>query len=318
MTELEKKIPVGISSCLMGQEVRYNGGHKQSKFCLDHLSRVFDFQAFCPEVAIGLGVPRETIRMVELEGDVRVVGSVSEHLDVTDALSQYGRDIGEYSKRLCGYILMKNSPSCGLYSAKVYRNDHPLPGKHAGMYVRALQSANPLLPLEEEGRLNDPRLRENFISRVFAYANWKNTVAELPEPKKLVAFHSRYKYLVMAHNHQDYKLLGQLVANAGTGDISERCQEYIEAFMDIISKVASRKGHANTLYHLLGYLREEVPGEVRQELVKNIEDYRKEIVNLSVPMALLSHYLKLYGSDYVKSQAYLAPHAYDLGLRNAI
>ncbi len=312
------KINVGISSCLLGEEVRFNGGHKQSRFCLDHLSRVFKFHPFCPEVAIGLGVPREAIRMVGELDNPRVVGTATPSMDVTDALVDYGNEIAVYSERLSGYILMKNSPSCGLYSAKIYRGSHPLPGKHAGMFTRTLRQACPLLPMEEEGRLNDPRLRENFIARVFAYQDWLDSVGNAPTPKKLVDFHSRYKYLVMAHSQQGYRRLGQRIAKAGCEDVNALAQEYIQTFMETITRLASRKGHANTMYHLLGYLREEVPGTVRQELVKNIEEYREGIVNLAVPMALLNHYLKLYGSDYVKSQAYLAPYAHDLGLRNTI
>lgn len=313
-----KKIDVGISSCLLGQEVRYNGGHKLSRFCVNHLSHVFEFQAYCPEVAIGLGTPRETIRLVGEADSPRVVGTKTETLDVTDALYDYGKEVAAQSENLCGYIFMKSSPSCGLYSAKVYKNNHPLPGKHSGMFARSMIEALPLLPMEEEGRLNDPRLRENFIARVFAYNDWKISIADNPTPKKLVDFHSRYKYLVMAHSQAGYKRLGQLVAKAGVGDIRDLASEYIEHLMATIKKLASRKGHANAMYHLVGYLREEVPGKVRQELVKNIEDYREDIVNLSVPMALLNHYLKLYGSDYIKKQAYLEPYAYDLGLRNTI
>lgn len=315
---LETKIPVGISSCLLGQEVRYNGGHKQSRFCLNHLSRVFEFHPFCPEVAIGLGVPREAIRMV---GDIdtpRVVGTVTKELDVTEPLAEYGVEVAKRNQHLCGYILMKSSPSCGLFSAKVYKNDHPQPGKHAGMFARSLKKELPLLPMEEEGRLNDPRLRENFIARVFAYADWRRSVDAEPTAAKLVAFHSRYKYLVMSHSQAAYKRLGQIVAKAGVGKIEDNVAEYIEQFMQCITRLASRKGHANTMYHLLGYLKQDVEGAERQSIVKSIEDYREGVVNLAVPMALLSHYLKINGSDYVKSQAYLEPHAYDLGLRNAI
>jgi len=315
---LMDKIAVGISSCLLGHEVRYNGGHKQSKFCLNHLSQVFEFHSFCPEVAIGLGVPREPIRLVDLEGEVRAIGTASDNLDVSDALLAYGREIGLLSESLCGYILMKKSPSCGLFSAKVYRNEQPLPGKHAGLFVRALQEVNPLLPLEEEGRLNDPILRENFIARVFAYHDWKSHMYTDPTPNKLVEFHSRYKYLLMAHGQKPYKKLGQMVAKAGIGDIKTLAKQYIKEFMTSITQLASRKGHTNTLYHLLGYLREEVSGTVRQELAKSIEDYRLGAVNLAVPVALLKHYLKLYGSDYIKKQAYLEPYSHDLGLRNTI
>jgi len=318
MSELENKIPVGISSCLLGENVRYNGGHTQSKFCLNHLAKVFSFEAFCPEVAIGLGIPREPIRMVGSIEAPRVVGTVTETLDVTDDLVAYGEKIGRYSKALSGYILMKNSPSCGLYSAKIYNGKNNFPGKHAGVFARALRDGNPLLPLEEEGRLNDPRLRENFIARVFALHDWRQQVGGAPTARKLVEFHSRYKYLVMAHGQKPYKLLGQMVARAGLEDIEVLAENYIREFMAAISKLASRKGHANTLYHMLGYLREEVPGTARQELAVTIEDYREGLVNLAVPVTMLKHYLKLYGSDYIKSQAYLEPYAHDLGLRNTI
>ncbi len=318
MTEIENKIPVGISSCLLGQEVRYNGGHKQSKFCLNHLSRVFEYHPFCPEVAIGLGVPREPIRMVGDIDSPRVVGTVSKDIDVTEPLADYGVEVAQKNRDLCGYILMKSSPSCGLFSAKIYKNEHPQPGKHAGMFARSLMKEAPLLPMEEEGRLNDPRLRENFIARVFAYADWKRNVESEPSAAKLVSFHSRYKYLVMSHSQAAYKRLGQLVAKAGVGSIEENTAEYIADFMKAITRLASRKGHANTMYHLLGYLKQDVAGSERQSIVKSIEDYRTGIVNLAVPMALLNHYLKINGSDYVKSQAYLEPHSYDLGLRNVI
>ncbi len=314
----ERKIQVGISSCLLGQEVRYNGGHKRSKFCVDHLSRVFEFHPYCPEVAIGLGVPREPIRIIEEEGVRRVVGTVDPTLDVTENLRAYGQEVAKEAAEFSGYILMKNSPSCGLFSAKIYRNDHPLPEKHSGLFTEALQTSLPLLPMEEEGRLNDPRLRENFIARVFAYADWKASVGDTPSPQKLVAFHSRYKYLVMAHSQAAYKRLGQRVANAGGEDIDSLASEYITMLMETIKKLASRKGHANAMFHLLGYLKEGVPGNVRQELVVHIEDYRNGLVHLAVPMALLNHYLKLYGSDYVQQQAYLRPYAHDLGLRNVI
>lgn len=315
----ENKIPVGISSCLLGEEVRFNGGHKQSRFCLDHLSRVFEFQGFCPEVAIGMGVPREPIRLVGSIDAPRAVGTVDASVDVTDALAAYGDEIGKLSHSLCGYILMKNSPSCGLYSAKVYTpKGGVLPGKHAGIFARALRAVNPLLPLEEEGRLNDALLRENFIARVFAYSDWRSSVGEQPTANKIVKFHSRYKYMLMAHGQKPYRELGQMVAGAGTAQIDSFAATYIAAFMAAITKPASRKGHSNTLYHMLGYLREEVPGEARQALAASIEEYRKGIVNLAVPVALLKHYLKMHGSDYIKAQAYLEPYANDLGLRNQI
>ncbi len=319
MSEKEiSKIPVGISACLLGERVRYDGGHKQSRFCLNHLTEVFEFTSFCPEVAIGMSIPREPIRLVAPIESPRVVGTVTKDLDVTEPLQEYASKVAKDNAHLCGYIFMKNSPSCGLYSTKVYKGEHNLPGKHAGMYARTLRELLPLMPVEEEGRLNDAALRENFIAQVFAYHDWRNQVEHNPTPRGLVEFHSRYKYLIMAHGQLPYKKLGQMVAGSGKGDIHELSREYIKEFMFAIKRPANRKGHANTLFHILGYLREHVKGEVRQEIASSIDDYRNGTVNLAVPVTLLSHYLKFYGSDYINSQAYLQPYAKDLGLRNAI
>lgn len=314
----EQKIPIGISSCLLGEEVRYNGGHKRSRVCLNQLSSMFDYIPFCPEVAVGLGVPREAIHIVDHSGDQRVVGTKTESIDVTDELFEYGKQVGETSKKFSGYVLMKNSPSCGLYSAKVYRGQSPLPGKFSGMFVRGLQAVNPLLPMEEEGRLNDPVLRENFVAWVGAYHDWRTNIASDPSPRKLVEFHSRYKYLVMSHSQSAYKKLGQLVANAGGPNFGERVEEYIQLLMETLKKPANRKGHVNTLQHILGYLRKEVDGDIRQEINSIINAYRLGHVNLSVPATMLNHYLRRYGNEYINAQVYLNPYSDELGLRNAI
>lgn len=315
---LEQKIPIGISSCLMGEEVRYNGGHKRSRICLNSLSKVFEYHPYCPEMAVGLGVPRETIRIVEVDGDHRVVGSKTEDLDVTDALFDYGIEIGRQAQSYSGYILMKDSPSCGLYSARVHRNGQALPTKNAGMFVRGLRQVHPMLPMEEEGRLNDPVLRENFVALVFAYHDWMASVEQDPCPRQLVAYHSKYKYLLMAHSQGAYKSLGQMVADAGKSDFDERLALYKQLFLETLGKPASRKGHVNALYHILGYLKEGVSSEFRADLVGVIESYRLGNINLSVPATMLAHYLKHYGSQYINEQAYLHPYNDDLGLRNLI
>ena len=315
---MDEKIPVGISSCLLGQEVRYNGGHTRSKYCVNHLSRIFEFVAFCPEVAIGLGIPREPIRMIGAIDAPRVVGTVTTELDVTDALVDYAHTVAGQAENFCGYIFMKNSPSCGLYSTKIYNDKNNLPGKHAGMFTRTLRQLLPLLPVEEDGRLNDAVLRENFIAQVFAYHDWRVNVQNAAAAKKIVDYHSRYKYLIMAHNQSAYRQLGRMVAKSGIGDIESLAQKYIELFMKTVRKPANRRGHSNALYHLLGYLRDGVPGKVRQDIANHIEEYRVGIVNLAVPMSIMDHYLKLYGSEYVNRQAYLAPYSKDLGLRNNI
>lgn len=314
----EEKIPIGISSCLLGEELRFNGGHKRSRLCTDVLSSVFDFKGVCPEVAIGMGVPREAIRIVEKEGQDHVVGTRTADLDVTDELYAYGLEVGAASLDYSGFVLKKGSPSCGLYSAKVYRNDHPLPGAHQGVFVRALLKVNPLMPVEEEGRLNDAALRENFVSAVFLYHDWRKNIMPEPSPKKLVDFHSRYKFLVMSHGQAAYKELGAIVANAGAEGFSARMDEYIKVLMAYLVGPPSRKGHVNTLYHILGYLGDVLDGPTRQDLNGVIESYRLGHTNLSVPAAMLNHYIKRYGGEYIREQVYLNPYSESLGLRNSI
>lgn len=313
------RIPIAISSCLLGESVRYNGGHKRSVFCADTLSLYFEYLPFCPEVAIGMGVPRESIRLVGDWDAPNAVGTKTESLDVTKALVGYADDVRDQIKDCRGYIFMKDSPSCGLYSTKVYNSKMGLhPKKRSGLYAARIRESFPLIPMEESGRLNDPELRENFIARVFAFDDWKSNVHSQPSAKKLVAFHSRYKYWVMAYSQALYKKLGQMVASAGVGDINELCHAYIHDLMDGTRKPPTRTGHVNVLFHLVGYLRETVPGGIRQDLTQAIDEYRRALVPLAVPMKLMEHYLENYASDYVRRQSYINPYPYELGLRNAI
>ena len=312
------KISVGISSCLLGEEVRYNGGHKHDNYCTTVLARHFEFKPFCPEVAVGLGVPRQTIRLVGEPGAVRVLGTQDSTLDVTDRLSSYAESVADSVGDLRGYIFMKDSPSCGLYSAKVYSKKGAPVGKGAGIYSGRLRERFPLLPMEESGRLNDPGLRENFIARVFLYDRWFQDVATEASAQKLVAFHSRHKYFVMSYGQKLYRETGALVARAGCGELQQLLADYIKKVMLGTAKPPTRKGHVNVLLHMVGYLRKTVPGGIRQDLIKAIEEYRTGQVPLAVPMKLMQHYLDNYASDYIKQQTYLNPYPFELGLRNTI
>lgn len=316
----ESRIPVGISACLLGQEVRYNGGHKRSLFCIRDLAPYFEFTPYCPEVAIGMGIPRPTIR---LQGDFdqpQVVGSDDQTLNVTEPMREYSAKTAPEMTAYSGFIFMKNSPSCGLYSAKVYTDKGYVhqQGKRAGIFAEAVVAANPNLPVEEEGRLNDPVLRESFIARVFVYHEIKTQALTGKTPGKLVALHSRLKYFSMAYSQTLYKKLGQLVATAGNGDIEALWDEYVTELMQGTRKAPNHRGHSNVLYHLLGYVNDEVTGSLRQELVEAIEEYRNHQVPLAVPMKLIGHYLEHYASDYIKQQFYLRPYPKELGLRNAL
>jgi uncharacterized protein YbgA (DUF1722 family)/uncharacterized protein YbbK (DUF523 family) len=317
MTTGTAKIRVGISSCLLGEEVRYNGGHKQSSVCTDQLSRYFEFVSSCPELGAGLGVPRPPIRLVGDPAAPRAVRVVNSSVDVTDQLLAYSATRLPELADLNGYIFIKNSPSCGLFRVKVYQeNGHPHVEPGRGIFAQALTSAMPLLPVEEDGRLQDPVLRENFITRVFALHNWKLLVAKGLTAARLTAFHARYKYTLMAHNPQQYQRLGRMLADAGNHDPAELGERYFEALMRALQNKATRNTNTNVLMHLQGYLKKHLqPGE-KKSIGEAIEQYRKGIVPLVVPVTLLRHFFTQHPDPYITRQAFLQPYPDDLSLRN--
>lgn len=313
------RIKVGISSCLLGEQVRYDGGHKHLRLCTESLSRYFDFVPECPEVGIGMGIPRKPIRLI---GDVeapRAVESEQQQQEYTEQLTAFGISKAEQHGDLCGYIFMKNSPSCGLFRVKVYQdNGYPAPEGGRGLYARAFTDAHPLLPVEESGRLCDPLLRENFITRVFAYADWQQQLKAGLTHQRILDFHVRYKYCLMAHSPQQYAELGRMLADAGNHDPNELGQRYFTALMQVLGKLASRKTHTNVLMHLQGYLKKVLSSREKQELNKIIEQYRTAQVPLIVPVTLLKHHFNNHPDPYIDKQAYLQPYPEDLSLRNAI
>ncbi|USE37781.1 DUF523 and DUF1722 domain-containing protein [Endozoicomonas sp. SCSIO W0465] len=337
LPEPEKQITLGISSCLLGHKVRYNGGHKRSSFCVNTLDNFFHFEPVCPEMAIGLGTPREPIRLVgelaatsQISGqssssapdkqlEVRVVGTEDASLDVTDALTQYGHQMSSQLAHIGGYILMQKSPSCGMERVKVYHeNGHPLGESAPGAYARAFMEKNPLLPVEEEGRLHDPILCENFFTRVYAYDCWQKTVLAAPSYAALADFHATHKYMIMAHYPQGYELLGQVVAKGSKVSLEALLGEYLLSFMSALKRRANRKSHTNAMMHILGYVKKSVDGKERNQLLKLIEEYRQEMVPLIAPMSMLRCFIESHGNEYIQRQTYLNPHPDQLGLRNRI
>lgn len=318
----EDKIPVGISACLTGQPVRFNGSHKRSRFCTDVLSDYFDFRPMCPEVAIGMGTPREPIRLVSdhpQDENVRAIGVDNAEMDVTDDLKAHAVKVSAHNSDLCGFIFMQKSPSCGVFAVKRYlKNGHP-EGKAAGIFASEFARLNPLLPIEEAGRLNDAGLRENFMVRVFAYREWQLFRRETITPARLIDFHSRYKYLVMAHSVVMYKETGRLLSDL-SGDLESIADEYFALLMRALAKPASRKMHTNTLMHLQGYLKNLISADDKAELERLIHEYRRGIIPLVVPLTLLKHHLSHHeeANAYARQQVYLNPHPYELGLRNSL
>ncbi len=315
---VREKIPVGISSCLLGEEVRFDGGHKLDNYITGTLAEYFDFIPVCPEVAIGLPIPRPPIRLVREEDGIHVIGVRDPSVDVTDELHAYGRRMAGQLSGISGFIFKRASPSCGMERVKVYAPDGRSIDKASGAFAEELMRALPLLPVEEEGRLGDPALRENYIMRVFVYHRWQRLLESHLSVKKLIDFHTDHKYLVMAHNQAAYKRLGQLLANAGTENLKTLAQEYVEELMGALRQPATRKQHANVLQHLLGYLKEQLDSEDKAEMVEVIEQYREGIVPLIVPITLLKHHFRRHPHEYIERQVYLAPHPYELMLRNMI
>ena len=307
-------INIGISACLVGQQVRYDASAKTSNFCVKELGQHVQYRAFCPEVAIGLPVPRPTIRQIR-RGDMIHVSQPDGSGDVTEALSEYGKRVAKIASKLSGYIFCAKSPSCGMERVKVYQED----GKGSksdgvGAFAKEIMAANPLLPCEENGRLNDAIIRENFVARVFAYRDWQDLVKSGVTKHKLYAFHSRYKYTVMSHDLIAYKKLGQLLAGSEL-DIDELAQQYITGLMTAMKIKATRKKHANTLQHIQGYFSKELTSDEKQELVIQIEEYRKGLVPLVVPLTLLKHHLMKFPKQYLAEQFYLNPYPPELRLR---
>ncbi|OED41530.1 hypothetical protein ACH42_13580 [Endozoicomonas sp. (ex Bugula neritina AB1)] len=314
----DKEITLGISSCLMGQKVRYNGGHKRSSLCMNTLDKLFHFEPLCPEVAIGLSIPREPIRLVGDLEQIRVLGTDNPEFDVTEKLEGYGRQKGKELTHISGYILMQKSPSCGMERVKVY---HPNGNPHInapGVYARTLMETNPQLPVEEEGRLHDPVLCENFFTRVYAHHRWYKTVLTAPSYKAIGEFHTTYKYQIMAHNPQSYTTLGKLVAKGSALPLSDMLDEYFRGLMVCLKKNATRKSHTNAMLHVMGYVKKSVGSAERNQLLKLIEEYRQGMIPLVAPMSMLRHFIEIHGNDYIKKQVYLEPHPDMLGLRNKI
>jgi len=316
---LRPTIKIGISSCLLGNPVRFNGGHKESRLCSETLAHHFEFVPVCPEVAIGLGTPREPIRLVGDPDSPRAVGTKHPELDVTEALTAYGKRIAAELTDVSGYILMQKSPSCGMERVKVYQaNGHPVEGGGSGLFAHALMQARPDLPIEEDGRLNDPVLRENFLTRIFAYAEWQRLLEAGLTRKRLVEFHSRYKYQLMATDPLQYKALGQRVATVGNTPLEAFAPAYFSQLMSALKTTASRGTHSNVLQHLSGYLKRDLEREDKQELQRLIAQYRQGIVPLVVPLTLLKHHFRRHPDRYIANQAYMQPHPEDLSLRNGI
>lgn len=313
------RLRIGVSACLLGQEVRYNGGHKRDGFVAATLAPYVDYVPVCPEVAIGMGIPRPSIRLVGDPQRPRALGTADSGLDVTEPLREFSRRQVPLLSDIDGYILKKDSPSCGMERVKVYSEKGGAAQRTGvGIFARALMERWPRLPVEEEGRLNDPILREGFLARVYVHHRWRRLVEQGLTAKALIAFHSDHKYLVLAHSQAAYQRLGQLLSNLSGADLEAVGLMYVTELMAALGRRVNRKRHANVLQHMLGYLRRSIDAGDKAEMLAIIEAYRRGEIPLVVPIRLFRHYFRRHPDPYMERQVYLNPHPDALALRNAI
>ena len=315
---LTEKIPIGISSCLLGDRVRYDGGHKGHSYITGTLGEYFEFRSFCPELAIGLGVPRKPIRLVRTgEKDIHCVEINDQDKNYTEQLTDCAEAQSAWLKTLCGYILKKDSPSCGMERVKVWGDNMPM-RDGVGLFARRLMENFPYLPVEEEGRLGDSVLRENFVQRVFVMQRWLELNSAAMSVGKLVDFHARHKLIIMSHDQTCYRELGRLVANTNKENLSSNALEYLLGLMQALKIRATRKNHVNVLQHIQGYLKNHLGADDKQELVQTIENYRLGLLPLIVPITLLNHFFRKHPNEYISNSWYMNPYPSELCLQNAI
>jgi uncharacterized protein YbgA (DUF1722 family)/uncharacterized protein YbbK (DUF523 family) len=315
----ERPVRLGVSSCLLGNEVRFDGGHKRDRFVTDLLGKFVDWVPVCPEVEVGMDTPRPALRLVGDGDDVRMV-EIKSGRDHTKAMKRFSarRVRALRGLDLCGYILKKDSPSCGMTRVKVYGEKSMPTRQGRGLYASTLMDAYPNLPFEDEGRLNDSKLRENFIERVFAYRRLSHLFRGRWTRGQVVAFHTAHKLQLMAHSTVAYREMGRLVAALKQTPRAIFREQYERGFMETLSHVASRGRNANVLQHAAGHLKANLDSASRTELAHLIHEYRQGLVPLVVPVTLIGHHVRRHDVEYLNGQVFLEPHPRELMLRNHV
>jgi uncharacterized protein YbgA (DUF1722 family)/uncharacterized protein YbbK (DUF523 family) len=311
------KVKIGISSCLLGNHVRYDGGHKLDRFLVDTLGRYLDYVPVCPEVEVGFPVPREALR---LEGDPtapRLV-TVQTKEDHTERMTAWARKRVKAleGEVLCGFIFKSNSPSSGMEWVKVYNDKGMAEKRGTGLFARMFMDHFPLVPVEDEGRLHDPRLRESFIESIFTLKRWRETVGRGKRLANLVAFHTNHKLLILAHSPQHYRKMGKLVAGGKLVTPATLFSQYEALLVEALRLKTTAKKNSNVLEHILGYFKKQLTPDEKQEMLEIIGQYRSGHVPLIVPVTLMNHYVRKYAEPYLSRQVYLNPHPLELQLRN--
>jgi uncharacterized protein YbgA (DUF1722 family)/uncharacterized protein YbbK (DUF523 family) len=314
-----EKIKIGISSCLLGNNVRYDGGHKWDRYATDTLGVYFEWVPVCPEVEFGLPIPREAMHLVGEPASPRLV-TIRTGIDHTDGMLKWAdvklKDLE--NEELCGFIFKSKSPSSGISGIKVYTPSGMPSHKGTGIFGGAFMRHFPLIPVIDDGRLHDPQLRENFIERVFVYRRWKDFLKISTSIKDLVAFHTEHKLLILSHSPKHLSALGKLVADAKQQDRKELFTRYMRLLMEGLQFIATAKKNTNVLLHIAGYFRNFLPPDDKQELLDIIDQYHRQFVPLIVPIVIINHYVRKFDEPYLKKQYYLRPHPLELMLRNHV
>jgi len=309
---------IGVSSCLLGEEVRYDGQHARSRYVTDHLARFAEFVSVCPELDAGLGTPRPALRIVRRDGESRLeTSSTGEDLTerfhaAADARMDRLDELGE----LDGYVVKKSSPSCGMERVKIYAASGGGSRDGVGLFTARLRERYPLLPVEEEGRLNDPVLRERFLLRAWSRRRWRAAREAGLTRSRIVAFHTAHKLLVRTHDERAYRSLGRLVASFGEMPDAELFARYGEELQQTLAVPASRGRHVNALQHALGYLKDALHPNEKQEILTACADYQAGIVPLIVPVAMIRAHVRTHRIEYLLDQVYFDPYPKELALRS--
>ena len=315
----EEKIRLGISSCLLGAKVRFDGGHKLDRFLTETLGNYVEYVPVCPEVEVGLPTPRDSLRLIgEPESPRLIFPKTGE--DITERMTVWAKErVKQLEKEdLCGFVFKAKSPSSGMERVRIY-DKNGVPNKTGvGLFAGIFMEHFPLLPVEEEGRLHDPRLRETFIENIFVLKRWRETLAQGKTARNLVDFHTRHKYLIMARSIESYRLMGKLVAKSGDLKAENLYQDYLEMLLKSLRLKATVAKHINVLQHIFGYFKKELSADEKQEVISIFESYRALQIPLIVPITLLNHFVRKYKQPYLQQQVYLHPHPIELSLRNHV
>ena len=312
-----EKIKIGVSTCLLGEKVRYDGGHKHDRYITETLGQYFDYVPVCPEVEYGLPIPRESLRLVGDPASPRLL-TTRTGVDHTEGMSRWAeRRLEDLEHEgLSGFIFKSRSPSSGLKGVKVYTPSGMPSHSGVGIFAAAFTRRNPRIPVTDDGRLHDPDLRETFIDLVFVYRRWQEFVKKGGRAKDLVALHTDLKLLILAHSPKHYSMLGQLVANSGSANAEDLHSSYVSLLMEGLQRQATTSKNTNVLLHSVGYFKKQLTSDEKGELLEIIETYQKGYVPLIVPITLINHYIRKYREPYLKRQFYFSPSPVELMLRN--